>query len=128
MGYSTKFWGQFKLDKPVTMAHFAELDRMMAAGFTTGARPPLTDGQPDSYCGWVLNEDGTAFGWDGGEKFGLYVEWLRHLIERYLKPWGYILNGEVDYQGEGRADLGKIRVTENVVTVLKAKVSFEEAV
>lgn len=74
-------------------------------------------GQPGLWCKWVPNSDGTAIEWDGGEKFYDYVSWLRYIIDHFLEPWGYTLNGEVDYRGENFNDVGTITVTNNEVKV-----------
>jgi hypothetical protein len=71
--------------------------------------------QPGLWCQWAPNENGTAIEWDGGEKFYHYVEWLSYIIEHFMKPWGYVLNGSVKWKGEERGDRGTIVVTDNVV-------------
>ncbi len=76
--------------------------------------PPA--GQPGLWCQWVPSVDSSAIEWDGGEKFYDYVKWLKFLIVNFLKPWGYVLNGEVAWQGEESSDIGKIIVKDNVVT------------
>lgn len=175
MGYTTDFYGEFKLDKPLTTEHknylekFNQTRRMkrkqtltakrpdpirVAAGLPVGKQgayfvgeggdfgqgagvggdgiPDLVDynyppdGQPGLWCGWVPNNEGTAIVWDGGEKFYHYEEWVEYLIEHFLKPWGYVLNGEVEWQGEERDDRGMIVVDNNVVKVKVAKVTYEE--
>lgn len=80
-------------------------------------RPSKT--QPGLWCQWTPNKDGTAIEWDGGEKFYEYTAWLQYIIDKFLIPWGYELNGEVTYQGEGFGDSGTIRVVGNVVTVIE---------
>ncbi|MFC1707722.1 hypothetical protein ACFL59_13055 [Planctomycetota bacterium] len=82
-------------------------------------RPPSC--QPGLYCQWRPSSDGRTLGWDGVEKFYDYVEWLRYLIENMLKPWGYTVSGHVLWRGERRADLGQIRVSQNIVTVQKQR-------
>jgi hypothetical protein len=77
--------------------------------------PPAN--QPGLWCQWTPNEDGTEIEWDGGEKFYEYVEWLEYIIEHFLQPWGYILNGKVYWYGEDRTDVGCIIVENNVVSV-----------
>lgn len=77
-------------------------------------RPPL--GQPGLWCQWVPNKSGTAIKWDGGEKFYYYVEWLEYVIEQFLRPWGYVLNGAVKWNGEDPRDRGTITVTNNHVS------------
>lgn len=77
--------------------------------------PPVN--QPGLWCQWIPNEDGTEIEWDGGEKFYEYVEWLEYIIEHFLKPWGYVLNGDVLWYGEDYKDRGCIIVKNNLVSV-----------
>lgn len=84
--------------------------------------PP--SGQPGLWCQWVPTENGDGIEWDQGEKFYDYVEWLKYLIENFLKPWGYVLNGEVTWAGEDRDDLGQITVLNNTVKVRKGVVTY----
>lgn len=72
--------------------------------------------QPGLWCQWVPSEDGMGIEWDGVEKFYNYTEWLIYLIEHFLKPWGYVLNGQVTWQGEDLSDRGTIVVVDNAVT------------
>lgn len=87
--------------------------------------PPRT--QPGLWCQWIPSGDGTAIFWDGGEKFYEYVPWIQYLIERVLAPRGYTLNGEVDWVGEDRNDQGRIKIENNVVKILTAKITYEES-
>ena len=82
-------------------------------------------GQPGLWCQWVPTENNDAIEWDGGEKFYHYTEWLSYLIEHFLKPWGYILNGEVEWFGEDRDDRGKILVTDNIISIKTATIVWE---
>jgi hypothetical protein len=83
-------------------------------------QPP--SGQPGLWCKWTPNEDGTGLVWDGAEKFYDYIEWLEYLIKHFLAPWGYVLNGRVDWQGEETADRGSIIVEQNrVETALRER-------
>ncbi|GIV43869.1 MAG: hypothetical protein KatS3mg035_0992 [Bacteroidia bacterium] len=75
--------------------------------------PPIT--QPGLWCQWVPNENGTAIEWDCGEKFYYYTEWLMYLIHKILAPNGYVLNGQVTWQGEETGDVGEIYVENNKV-------------
>jgi hypothetical protein len=61
-------------------------------------------------------DDNGHITWDGVEKFYEYVAWLEFLVNTYLKPWGYVLNGTIDYQGEDDEDFGRIIVADNEVT------------
>ena len=75
--------------------------------------------QPGLWCQWIPNSDGTAIEWDGGEKFYCYVEWITYLINNFLKPWGYTINGKVSWRGESFHDIGTIVVSDNVVSTTK---------
>lgn len=73
--------------------------------------------QPGLWCQWVPSETGEYIEWDGEEKFYYYVEWLEYIIEHFLIPWGYTLNGVVEWRGEDWSDTGLLSVSENVVSV-----------
>lgn len=72
--------------------------------------------QPGLWCQWIVNEDGFLV-WDGGEKFYSYEEWLEYLIEHFFEPLGYVLNGDIEWQGESFDDFGTIHVVDNVVNM-----------
>lgn len=146
MGYTTDFMGRFELNKPLQpkikqfLEKLGESRRMkrnvdeaygidgefyvFGEGFCGQDREenivdynqqPST--QPSLWCQWIPNEDGTAIGWDGNEKFYSYNEWLFYIINKILAPNGYILNGIVTWQGEGIGDVGKIIVVDNEITI-----------
>lgn len=119
MGYSTNFSGQFNLDKPLTLAQYNELKRFADKDHRD------EHGMPGYYCQWIPTEEGTSLEWDGNEKFYDYVEWLEYLIEHFLQPWGYTVNGEVTWQGEDVGDLGTIYVGDNVIATQKYEHSHE---
>lgn len=177
MGYSTDFFGDFRLDRPLTAPHaeylraFSATRRMgrdvtvvatlpdpireaaglpvgpeggyclvavpspllrggdwqaarKAAGILDYNHPPK--GQPGLWCQWVPNEDGTAIEWDGGEKFYDYVPWIAYLIEHFLQPWGYVLNGTVEWIGEDPDDRGRIAITNNRLRKQFGRVVYDE--
>ena len=146
MGYTTDFKGGFEINKPLReelknyLTKFSETRRMKrklddkfgvegefyvdGGGFAGQDResniidynsPPKT--QPGLWCQWIPNEDGTEIVWDGGEKFYNYVEWLKYIIKNFLEPEGYVLNGEVKFQGEYNNDNGVIVVRDNKVEI-----------
>ena len=47
------------------------------------------------------------------------------LIEHFFKRWGYTLNGEVEWEGEDSEDRGMIRVVDNVVSIGRAKITYD---
>ncbi|MEG4811845.1 hypothetical protein QUA82_27675 [Microcoleus sp. F8-D3] len=76
-------------------------------------RPPKT--QPGLWCQWIPTADGGGIQWSGVEKFYDYVEWLQYIINNFLEPWGYVLRGEVNWQGEREEDVGMIWVENNAI-------------
>ena len=85
-------------------------------------RPPST--QPGLWCQWIPTDDGCELVWDGGEKFYNYVEWLDYLIDKILAPRGYTPNGECQWFGEERDDVGVIIVKNNKVTTKVGKLTY----
>lgn len=77
--------------------------------------PP--QGQPGLWCNWVPSFNGHSIIWDGSDKFPAFIEWIEYLIDHFLKPWSYVLNGSVTWQGEDEFDEGTISVEDNVVEI-----------
>lgn len=121
MGYTTDFDGRFEFNKPLDVETFNFLKEFADTrheGSEQGSEIGL-------YCQWVPTKDGKGLEWDGGEKFYEYVEWLEYLIKEFLAPKGYVLNGEVTWEGEESGDLGKIIVKNNVVKTKEGKVTYD---
>lgn len=81
----------------------------------------VNQGMPSYYCQWVPTEDNAGIKWDENEKFYGADKWLKYIIESYLKPWGYVLNGKVAFEyGEREygAHSGVITVEDNEITVI----------
>jgi hypothetical protein len=78
-------------------------------------------GQPGLWCQWVPSENRKEIEWNGGEKFYEYVEWIKYIIENFLKPWGRTLNGTVNWVGEDSDDRGKITIVNNIVSTSTAQ-------
>lgn len=147
MGYQTEFEGQINVVPPLSPAEigflnkFAETRRMnRTAGpyFVDGGgiygqgndadvidynSPPA--GQPGLWCKWAPTEDGSAIAWNEHEKFYDSEEWMRYLIDHFLKP-GHIadlpflgehtLNGTILAQGEDINDRWRLHVVDNKVS------------
>lgn len=86
--------------------------------------PP--EGQPGLWCQWQPTEDNNGIQWDGGEKLYHYTEWLRYIVQHFLKPWGYVLDGRVRWQGEEPDDQGTIVASNNNVTAVKGRRRVKE--
>lgn len=143
MGYTTDFLGQFDLNKELDVKTYTFLTKLNDTrrmkrdvgpeygtdgefyvednneGVVDHNRPPST--QPGLWCQWVPTEDGLSLIWDGGEKFYNYVNWLKYIIEKVLVPKGYVLNGEVEFQGEDMSNRGLIVCKDNVVSIKEIK-------
>lgn len=87
-------------------------------------RPP--QGQPNVWCRWVPNEEGTALVWDGGPVFYDYVEWLEYLVAHFLAPWGHQITGKVAWSGEEQGDSGVIWARDNKVKAVPDEVLRKE--
>lgn len=89
-------------------------------------RKRISSGECQSglWCQWIIGENNDTIEHDGGEKFYNYVEWLIYLIENFFKPWGITVNGEVEWSGEERSDIGKIVVTDNKVQALEGRIEY----
>ena len=72
-------------------------------------RLPKIERQPGLWCQWVPNEDGSMIEWDEGEKFYAYIEWIAYLLKHFLVPWGYQLDGTIEWSGEEYDDRGAIK-------------------
>jgi hypothetical protein len=154
MGYTTEFEGRITVSPPLNaeerryLKKFAKTRRVHrrngpyyvgATGFMGqdhmgdeidyNAPPP---GQPSLWCQWVPSEDGTAIVWDGGEKFYSAVDWMRYIIDHFLKPGaeaqaafgrlgmdaqfgGHQCNGVIHATGEDQGDVWSLVVENNVV-------------
>ena len=96
-------------------AYFVGGDEGMDASILNYNEPPR--GQPGFWCNWTPSIDGKAILWNEREKFYNYVDWLTYLMFHFLNTWGYVLNGEVEWQGEDRDDFGLIVVANSKVTI-----------
>jgi hypothetical protein len=159
MGYTTTFCGEFKVDPPLSKAEIDYLEKFSRSRrmhrksgpyFVDGKGefgsndPDVIDqntppkGQPGLWCQWVPSEDGKEIHWDDGEKFYEADDWIRYLIEHFLKPGakavgkvpgivgGHIVSGWVEAQGEEDGDLWAIDVKSNKVRILRGRVVYGE--
>ena len=85
--------------------------------------PP--DSQPSLWNHWTSSKDGTKIEWDGGEKFYYYVEWIKYIVDNFMKRWSYELNGSAQWFGDDRDDMGKIEIKNNELTILHGCVEYK---
>lgn len=83
--------------------------------------PPST--QPGLWCDWrpfIVSETGNkaeVIGWNGNEKTYDSIEWIKYIVENFLLPFGYWLEGEVLWQGEDIHDRGTFKVDKDFIYV-----------
>jgi len=125
MGYTTEFSGHVAIQPEMSAALAAEIREF--ADMDSGHRPghPRVGGMPDGYCQWTVPDGKSVLKWDGNEKFYDSVEWMRYLIEAFIKPAGLVANGEIDASGEDSGDVWKLVVVDNVVTKRHGRVVFD---
>jgi len=74
-------------------------------------RPPSN--QPSLWCPWGPSKDRKGIEWNGHKggldnTAGVATSWIEYIDKNILKPRGYTLSGEVEFQGEDSEDAGRI--------------------
>ena len=119
--------GGFAFDKPLTAEHMAEVNVFIKeehrdpTGATLGQDPAM----PGIHCCWEIDEEGTEIHATEAYDYG-FCNWIPILIEKYFEPWGYILNGEADWDGQESGDDGTATVVNNVMTTQTVSEVLEE--
>lgn len=119
MGYTTEFRGTINLEPVLTAAQVAELETF--AEERHGGNVDVYAGFPGFWCQWIPTNDGAGIEWDGNEKFYHGEEWMKLIIDRFLKPWGIVGNGLILAQGEEIDDRWELIVKDNVVSTKKLR-------
>jgi hypothetical protein len=112
MGYHTEFDGHFDVTPPMSESLVSKINEFNNERHGGNIKP--YPGFPGFWCQWMASDE-TTIEWDGGEKFYEYLAWLDIIIDRFLKPEGHVLNGQVYWKGEEFHDLGVITVRDNEV-------------
>lgn len=84
--------------------------------------------QPGLWCKWIPSTNKKSIIWSGAEKFYDYIEWLKYIMNNFMIPWNYKVNGNVEWQGEDEDDQGTIIVNNNnvyFVTQSRGRLYFE---
>lgn len=75
---------------------------------------------PSCWCQWRLDQrphplgDVTSLGWDGGEKFNGYAEWLQYVVNIIKRDHPEVkFDGVIHWSGEDDHDLGFLEITED---------------
>lgn len=85
--------------------------------------PPRS--QPTLWCPWIFDSDAIE-GEDG--KAYEFKEWLDYLISHFLEPWGYKVNGCVNWDGEDSDDFGELWVKDNLIQACMGSRTIPEPV
>lgn len=172
MGYTTDFSGSVTVSPPLNEAEqtylrkFSDTRRMDrergpyfvdgTGPFGQGNDPDIRDHnrqpqeQPGLWCQWVPSDGGGGIEWNGAEKFYDSEEWMRYLIDTFLKPgctveremedgqlpdeiaayfadftFDHVCNGEIEADGEDPDDFWLLRVVDNEVTTKAGQVAYE---
>jgi len=154
MGYTTEFEGSITISPALNQKEidyinaFSDTRRMHRKNgpyFVGGDESDVIDynkparGQPELWCQWVVNEEGTEISWDGNEKFYSAKEWMAYIIDHFIgiNPIaqksnrdfdflnGHICNGTIVADGEDSGDIWVINVVDNVVTTKRGAVAFD---
>ncbi|WP_201360982.1 hypothetical protein [Dictyobacter formicarum] len=72
----------------------------------------ICPGVPYHHCAWRPGDDGTELRIASDKPYCWYT-WLQYLLDHFLVPWGYILNGKMTWQGEDEKDRGALLVEKN---------------
>lgn len=135
MGYSTDFEGSFTATPSFTPEQIGILQ------LWADQRHEPYGAFPSYWCMWVSTVDehyepdgkGLEVSTDGDNKWYEYLDWLRYVIEHFIKPWGVSLSGEVRYEGDELGDSGTIFIKDNVVedvedVIIRGRPSWEGGV
>lgn len=143
MGYTTEFAGNFRVSPPLNVEEIAYLNafcgsrRMERAqgpyyvgedegGVANICQPPK--GQPGPWCQWMPTDNGECIIWDGEQNFYEATEWIKYLINHFLKSGatavgaipslkgGHVLDGEIEVQGMDVDDRWMIVIKNNEVS------------
>jgi hypothetical protein len=113
MGYSVYYEGEIQISPELTKEHATVLEEGLAKRSLALLGVIAEGGQsPFHACDWQLSDARLSI---EGESRDEQVEWLRILILKFFQPSGYVLSGEVRWEGEQAGDTGIIHVDDNRV-------------
>ncbi len=122
MGYSVYYRGEISVTPPLTKQHAATLrafSRLELTADTNSIFAAIADSpEPDlpGYGGLIdVSEDGSLIVPEEDESRHGVRLWLRLMIEHFLGPLGYVLEGEIEWTADELDDRGNIFVRGNLV-------------
>jgi hypothetical protein len=119
MGYLTDFSGEFEFDKKIDGQTCQLINDINDNGFLS-----KTDKPSGSYSLWET--DGVSLYADSGKAYD-FDRWIELIVNKIVKPRGYILNGEVEWIGEDPDDRGKITINNNLIKYKLAQIKWVDS-
>jgi hypothetical protein len=117
MGFSTIYLRPFHFDRALSPEHAKLLLEFSETEHEDENGEPGGNGKPPTfYCQWIPTEDRSGLERDKNEKFYFGEERLAYLIKKFIKPWGYTLNGESPSYVDDFEEAGILRVTDSIVS------------
>ena len=95
----------------------ADDDRYRERSIMDANKPP--SGQPGLWCPWAPTKDRTGLQHTGSSS-DANGKWLRYIIDHFLKPWGYTVDGLVFWEDEHAS--GRVKAYKNIV---KSRTRYE---
>jgi hypothetical protein len=105
--------GEFYVDGKKDEDSFFDSGKLAKTNILEFNKPPVT--QCSLWLQWQVTDDGDELEWDGGEKAYNMDDWIVYLVERFFRPLGYVLSGEVLAQGEDMTDRWKMTIKKNEI-------------
>lgn len=122
MGYTTEFEGEFEITPPLTLDQLTEINNFMEGRH--GGNINVYEGFPSFHCDWETNGD--TIKWNESEKSYKMYEWIKLLNEKFFKPWGCMLTGDISAQGENKDDRWGMRAKDGEIKRLRAVINLIE--
>lgn len=124
MGHETEFRGELKISPPLIEQHRKFLEEFTKARHEggddiSGDLNSIWHSLPSIWCPWELGDcppwlegvDCLRIPKEG--KHYAYIPWLQYLLNEFLIPNGYEVNGFVQWRGENYYDVGVIHLQAN---------------
>lgn len=90
--------GYFKLNKRLSKYHKLYLKTFLEPSHLK-QYSVNDDRTPSMYCEWIFDPHGKRLAWNtAAANYETYIDWLKYIMDNFLIPWNYTLNGNTKYQ------------------------------
>ena len=114
MGYTRVFKGSFTLNKPLTTEQYEILK-------DAGCIWSYSNDDIEGSCQWRIQNDKQTINGPSNDIPWDCSGWIRYIIDVFIRPWGYILNGKVKLVNVYEYNEVIIVITNNIVEVIKCE-------